>query len=145
MRKFTYILAAITVAIFLRYENAYAFTKGAEQECTKCHTLNVEQAADVVRPFAPDVKVLNVLPGPIKGIWEVDFESGGRKSVIYLDYSKKILIAGNLIDTKTKANYSKESFDKLNKIDVSKIPLDNALVMGSKDAKNKIIVFDDPE
>jgi thiol:disulfide interchange protein DsbC len=145
MRKFIYILVALTLALFSRYENAYAFTKGAEQECSKCHTLNADQAAEVMKPFAPDVKVLNILPGPIKGIWEVDFESGGKKSVVYLDYSKKILIAGNLIDTRTKINYSKESFDKLNKIDFSQIPLDNALVMGSKDAAHKIVVFDDPE
>ncbi len=145
MRKSLYILVALTVALFCRYENAFAFAAGADQECSKCHTLNADQAGEVIKPFAPDVKVLNVLPGPIKGIWEVDFESGGKKVVVYLDFSKKILIAGNLIDTKTKVNYSKESFDKLNKIDASQIPLDNALVMGSKDATHKIIVFDDPE
>lgn len=145
MRKSLYILVALTVVLFCRYENAFAFATGADQECSKCHTLNADQAGEVIKPFAPDVKVLNVLPGPIKGIWEVDFESGGKKIVVYLDFSKKILIAGNLIDTKTKVNYSKESFDKLNKIDVSQIPLDNALVMGSKDATHKIIVFDDPE
>ncbi len=145
MRKFIYIVVATALAFFLRYEKAFAFAKGAEQECVKCHTLSTEQAAEVMKAFAPDIKILNVLPGPIKGIWEVDFETGGRKNVAYLDFSKKILIAGNLIDTKTKTNYAKESFDKLNKIDFSQIPLDNALVMGSKDAKYKIFVFDDPE
>lgn len=145
MRRYIYILVVLTLALLSRYENACAFTKGAEQECIKCHTINAAQVAEVMKPFVPDVKVLNVLPGPIKGIWEINFESGGKKNVIYLDYSKKILIAGNLIDTQTKINYSKESFDKLNKIDVSQIPLDNALLMGSKDAKYKILVFDDPE
>lgn len=145
MRKLAYIVAALTLAFLMRYESAFAFAKGADQECIKCHTLNTEQAGEVIKAFAPDVKILNVLPGPIKGIWEVDFETGGKKNVAYLDYSKKILIVGNLIDTKTKTNYAKESYDQLNKIDVSQIPLDNALVMGSKDAKHKIVVFDDPE
>jgi thiol:disulfide interchange protein DsbC len=145
MRKFIYILAALTLAFFSRYGTASAFTKGTEQECIKCHTLTNEQAATVMKAFIPDIKVLNVLPGPIKGIWEIDFESAGKKNIVYLDFSKKILIAGNIIDTQTKVNYAKESFDKLNKIDVSQIPLDNALVMGSKDAAHKVIVFDDPE
>ncbi len=145
MRKFICILVVLIIWLFSRYENAFAFSKGAEQDCIKCHTLSLEQAADVMKPFAPDVKILEVLPGPIKGIWEVDFESGGRKNLVYLDYSKKVIFAGNLIDTHTKVNYAKESFARLNKIDVSQIPLDNALVMGSKDAKYKVIVFDDPE
>ncbi len=145
MRKFLYIVTALALALFMRYENAFAFAKGADQECVKCHTLSTEQAVEVMKPFAPDVKILNVLPGPVKGIWEVDFETGGKKNVAYLDYSKKILIVGNLIDTKTKANFAKERYDELNKIDVSQIPLDNALVMGGKDAKHKIVVFDDPE
>lgn len=145
MRKSLYIVTALALALLMRYENAFAFAKGADQECVKCHTLSSEQAVEVMKPFAPDVKILNVLPGPVKGIWEVDFETGGKKNVAYLDYSKKILIVGNLIDTKTKANYAKERHDELNKIDVSQIPLDNALVMGSKDATHKIVVFDDPE
>jgi len=145
MRKCLFIFAALALALFSHYENAYAFEKGADQECIKCHSLSADQAQEVMKPFAPDVKILAVLPSPLKGIWEIDIETGGKKSVVYIDYSRKLLIAGNLIDIKTKVNYSKESFDKLNKIDFSQIPLDNALVMGSKDAKYKIAVFDDPE
>jgi thiol:disulfide interchange protein DsbC len=34
---------------------------------------------------------------------------------------------------------------ELNKVDVSKIPLEDAIVVGKPDAKHKVIVFDDPE
>ncbi len=145
MRKYIYILAALTLALFSRYENAYAFAKGADQECVKCHTLSADQARDLFKELVPDIKILEIKEGPMKGLWEVDMESGGKKGLFYVDFSKKNLIAGNIIDIKTKANYTKENFDRLNKIDFSQIPLNNALVMGSKDAKYKIVVFDDPE
>ncbi|MFI5294004.1 MAG: disulfide isomerase DsbC N-terminal domain-containing protein [Thermodesulfovibrionales bacterium] len=145
MRKFIYILAALTLALFSRYENAYAFAKGADQECVKCHTLSSDQAKDVLKELIPDIKILEIKTGPMKGLWEVDLESGGKKSLLYVDFSKKNIFSGNIFDIKTKTNYTKESFDRLSKVDFSQIPLDNALVMGSKDAKYKIVVFDDPE
>lgn len=145
MRKLIFIIAALAVVILSRYENAYAFAKGADQECVKCHTLNADQAKDLLKELVPDIKILEVKQGPIKGFWEVDMESGGKKGLFYVDYGKKNLVAGNIFDIKTRVNYTKDSFDRLNKVDFSQIPLDNALVMGSKDAKNKIVVFDDPD
>jgi thiol:disulfide interchange protein DsbC len=145
VRKIILIAAVLSLAVIFGRGNSYAFPKGEEKECSKCHTLSAEQAKDVLKPFAPDVKILDIKQSPLVGIWEIAIESGAKKNVLYLDYSKKILILGNLINTKTKTNYYKESYDSINKIDFSQIPLDNALVMGPKDAKHKIVVFDDPE
>ena len=58
MRKCIYILAALTLALFSRYENAYAFAKGADQECIKCHSLNADQARELLKPLVPDIKIL---------------------------------------------------------------------------------------
>jgi thiol:disulfide interchange protein DsbC len=145
MRKLKYIVVALLLVLLMRHENAFAFAKGAEQECVKCHSFNAEEAGTLLKTLVPDIKILEIKDGPIKGFWEVDFESGGKKSLFYVDFSKRNIISGNIFDIKTKINYTKESFDKLNKVDVSQIPLDNALVMGDKNAKNKIIVFDDPD
>jgi thiol:disulfide interchange protein DsbC len=93
----------------------------------------------------PDIKVLNVIPSEIKGLWEVSMESGGRKGIIYLDYSGKRLMAGNLFLLATKTNLTQEKMQELTKIDVSQVPLKDALVMGEKDAKYKVVVFDDPD
>ena len=145
MRKIIFFAAVFSLAVFFGRGNAYAFPKGEEKKCSECHTLTADQAQEVLKPFAPDVKILDIKKSPLVGLWEIAIESGAKKNVVYLDYSKKVLILGNLIDTKTKTNYYKESFDSINKIDVSQIPLGNALVMGDKGAKHKIIVFDDPE
>ena len=68
-----------------------------------------------------------------------------RKNIVYLDYSKKKIIIGNVIELQTKTNLTRESLDRINKVDLSQVPLENSLVMGDKDAKYKIVVFDDPE
>ena len=145
MRKMIVLAAAISLALLVGNGKAHAFPKGEEKDCVKCHTLTEAQVQEVLKPFAPEVKVLYIKQSPLVGLWETAIEAGGRKNVVYIDYSKKMLVLGNLIDAKTKTNYYKESFDAINKIDVSQIPLDNALVMGDKEAKHKIIVFDDPE
>jgi thiol:disulfide interchange protein DsbC len=145
MRKAILIATVFSLSMLLGYVPTYAFPMGEAKDCIKCHTLSNEQAAEVLRPLAPDIKILSIKPSPLVGLWEIAIESGGRKNILYLDYSKKMLVLGNLIDAKTRVNYYKESFDEINKVDVSQIPLDNALVLGDKEAKNKVIVFDDPE
>jgi thiol:disulfide interchange protein DsbC len=140
------IISALTIglAVTAGYQNVSAYAKG-DQDCTKCHTLNADQAKDVLKELIPDVKVMEVKDGPINGLWEVSMESGSKKGIMYIDYSKKNLIAGNILGIKTKTNYTQISHEKINKVDVSSIPLDNALIMGDKNAKNKVIVFSDPD
>ena len=153
MRKITLLIIPLLFIAFVVFSGngtAYAFPKEG-QDCTKCHTLNAEQAKEVLKELIPDVKILDVKNGPIKGLWEVSMESGAKKGILYVDYSKKKIIAGNIVDIKTKTNYTQIAFEKINpppppvKIDYSAIPLENSLVMGDKNAKYKIIVFDDPD
>jgi thiol:disulfide interchange protein DsbC len=139
-----FVIAFAAALVISAAGNASAFDK-SDQNCEKCHTLNVTQANELFKGLGPDIKVLGVHAGPIKGLWEVDIESGGRKNVVYVDYAKKRVIAGNIIDIKTKSSYTQESLQKINKVNVSSIPLSNSVVMGDKNAKHKIIVFDDPE
>ena len=144
MRKFLFILIAFFIALASRYGNAFAFDK-CDQDCIKCHTMNAEEAKEVLQGLIPNVKIIEVRQGPLNGLWEVGIEAGGKKNIIYIDFSKKKVIAGNLIDIKTKTNQTQESFQRINKVDFSSIPLDNSVIMGDKDAKYKVIVFDDPK
>jgi thiol:disulfide interchange protein DsbC len=143
MRKLLVIVFAAALVI-VAGSNALAFDK-SDKNCEKCHTLSLDQAKELMKGFGPTITVLGVHSGPIKGLWEVDIEAGGRKNVVYVDYSKKKVIAGNIIDIKTKTSYTQESLEKINKVDYTSIPLTNSVIMGSKNAKYKIIVFDDPE
>jgi thiol:disulfide interchange protein DsbC len=145
MKKYVIGFSLFFLAFLIHNGDAHAFAKGTDQDCGKCHTLDAKEAQGALKVLAPDVKILEIQPGPLKGFWELGIESGGRKNVVFLDYSKKMVIVGNVIEIQTKANLTKELFDKINKIDLSQVPLENSLVMGDKDAKYKIVVFDDPE
>jgi thiol:disulfide interchange protein DsbC len=144
MRKYILIIFAFLFSFGVNNGNVFAFAKG-EHDCSKCHTLTEEGAKELLTNFAPDVKILGVKPGPVMGVWEITLDTAGKKGLIYVDFSKNYLISGSFIDVKTKKNLTKDRFDDLNRVDVSGIPLDDALLLGKKDAKIKVVVFDDPD
>jgi thiol:disulfide interchange protein DsbC len=144
MRKLTIVLFIAVLFVAAFHGMSYAFAP-VDQDCSKCHTPSKEQAIKTLSEMIPDIKVMNVTPSEIKGLWEISMESGGRKGIVYLDYSGKHLMAGNLFLLATKTNLTQEKMQDLTKIDVSQVPLKDALVMGDQDAKYKVIVFDDPD
>jgi thiol:disulfide interchange protein DsbC len=115
------------------------------QDCAKCHTSNSDEARNLLKDIIPNLKVLGVSPGPTKGFWEVYLESGGRKGLIYVDFLKKHFISGSLVSISEKRNLTQERLTDLNRVDVSQIPLEDALVMGDPKAKIRIVAFDDPD
>jgi len=123
---------------------SYGFeTKG--QECSKCHTLNKDEAKDLLKNVIPDVVILDVRLSPVKGVWEVDLESRGRKAIVYVDFLKKHFFSGALVSIAERKNLTQERSIELNKVDVSQIPLEDALVMGDQKARIRVIVFTDPD
>ena len=144
MRKIILLILMSSCLVLSGYEMAYAFAQG-DQDCSKCHTLSKEQATKTLSEMIPDVKVLNIAPSAVKGLWEISMETGGRKVIVYLDYSGKHLVAGNLFVIQTKTNLTQEKLQDLTRVDISQIPLKDALVLGDKSAKYKVIVFDDPD
>jgi len=142
MRKILFL--AVGLSILLYASNSYGFSNKGEN-CSKCHTLKKEEAAALLKQIDPNVKILNIKLTPLKSLWEVDIESGNKKAVVYLDITKKYLITGQILDIKGKRNLTQESGEVLNKIDASKIPLGDAIVMGDKNAKKRVIVFTDPD
>lgn len=138
------LFSLVMALVLLPVSYSYGFSEKG-QDCSKCHTLSKDEAATLLKDMAKEVKVLEVLMSPIKGMWEVDVESGGKKALAYVDFSKKYLVFGSVVSIKDKINLTQERLTEVNKVDVSQIPLDDALVMGEKDAKYKVVVFDDPD
>jgi thiol:disulfide interchange protein DsbC len=146
MRKISFlILLTLPLIGFFLSHSAFGAAPPANHDCTKCHSITKDEATNILKEIAPDIKILEIRPIPLKGLWEVAAEGKGQKVVLYIDFSKKYLISGALVDIKTKANLTQERFNEINKTDVSQIPLDDAIVMGKKDAKYRVIVFDDPD
>lgn len=143
-KNLTIILFSI-VGWLLLLPMTYSFAfSDKDQDCSKCHALSNNEASTLLKDMANNLKVMDVKTSPIKGLWEVDIEISGKKGLAYIDYSKKHLILGAIFAIRTKKNLSQERLIEINKIDISQIPLDDAILMGDKDASKKVIVFSDP-
>ena len=103
------------------------------------------EALSALTEVIPEVKVLEVNATPVQGLFEVVVETKGQKGIVYLDSSRKYLVSGSIIDIGAKRNLTQEKSYEINKVNVSEIPLDDALVMGDRNAAKKVIVFTDPD
>ncbi len=140
----TSLLFTIAVIVILNTGVSYGFaTKG--QDCSKCHSLKKEEAADILKDVIPNIKIKDVRISPIKAMWEVEFEADAKKALVYVDFSKKYIVSGSILDIKGKKNLTQERYEDINRIDASKIPVKDALLLGKKNAKTKVIVFTDPD
>ena len=145
MRRFILIFFVVFfVTCLITIHNTYSI-ETCDHNCTKCHRITNDEILSLVKELVPDAKVLDVRTSFVKGIWEIAIEAKGQKGIIYVDFSKKYIVTGAILNVKAKTNVTQERLIEINKVDVSQIPLDDALVMGDKDAKLRIIVFDDPD
>lgn len=126
------------------------FASGAcDADCMKCHTLSTNEVQGILaKSKNPEAKILKIQMSPARGLWEVAVENKGQRGLFYVDFSKKYLIVGPIIEVNAAVDRTKERVEELNKerrVDRSKIPLKNALLLGDKNAAKKIIVFTDPD
>jgi thiol:disulfide interchange protein DsbC len=79
------------------------------------------------------------------GVWLVAVEKNNQKIPLYIDYSKNYVVTGNIIRLKDQKNVTNEQLAKTSRVDLSQVPLDDALLIGRSDARTKVIVFTDPQ
>lgn len=115
--------------------------------CLLAATLPVAALAQeaVIRKNLPErlpnlPKIDEVVKTSIPGIWEVRIGT----DLFYTDDQANHLFTGDLIDTRTRANLSKERIDKLTAFDFSKLPLKDAIVFKQGTGARKLAVFGDP-
>src|SRR5208282_1220423 len=145
--RFAAVLAA--VILFFNAVPSHSFSEsGCDGDCKKCHSLTNEDVMGMLKKMNSTAKVVGIQMSPVKGLWEVTIDEEGRKGIFYTDFSKKFMIAGPIVELDNGSNKTRESIDKVQnnrKVDVSGIPLGNALVLGSHSALKKVIVFTDPD
>jgi thiol:disulfide interchange protein DsbC len=110
-------------------------------DCTKCHKLDKKDAEAIVKKIAPDGMVGEIKVAPVKGFWQIEVIAGPQRGAVFLDFSKKYV--AQLIPVEY-LNQQKAQ-EKPQKMDFSKIPLGDAVVLGPADAKKKVVVFTDPD
>jgi len=126
---------------------AYAFKESGD--CSKCHALSEQEMVPLLGKIrAPDAKVLDIRPAPVKGFWEVALDRRGQRFVIYVDFSKKFASPGPLIEFATGQDRTRERIAQLNdarRVDMSKLAVKDALIVGKETASKKVFVFLDPD
>jgi thiol:disulfide interchange protein DsbC len=137
----------ILAGLLLCPQGAFAFPKDGcgVGECRDCHSLTREEAGKLLTGMVDNV--LNVEMSPVQGLWVVDITKGERKFPVYIDFSKNYLLGAQIIRLSTKEDLTGARTMKLNevKVDPSRIPLKEALIVGKPSAKRRVIVFSDPD
>ncbi|MEJ2696863.1 MAG: disulfide isomerase DsbC N-terminal domain-containing protein [Candidatus Sulfobium sp.] len=146
MKKLFFVISILSV--FLLSGNAFAFG-GCEADCKKCHSLEMSEVRHILTKLhASDAKVLGIKMSPIKGLWQVTVDEQGKKGVLYVSFSKKYVVGGSIFEVDTASNKTAQTLQSAQParyVDVSRIPVDNALVMGNSKARYRVVVFTDPD
>jgi len=140
MRFLLFLLTALFFA-----SNAYTMTADGcgAGSCADCHSITKDEAAKLLGNLVD--KVNSVDFSEVPGMWVAEVEKDQKKLPIYIDFSKQYLVSGNVIRLNDKTNLTRQRSAMMNKIDISRIPLDDALLLGKASAKTRVIVFTDPE
>ncbi|WP_303785332.1 DsbC family protein [Azovibrio restrictus] len=89
----------------------------------------------------PATNITSVRESQVKGVYEVVM---GR-NVAYTDESGRYMIFGHLYDMKEQKDLTAQRLDEINKIDVSALPLADAIKTVKGDGSRTLYVFSDPD
>jgi len=144
------ILFTVAAGIALFISPAFAMDKeGHGNDCTLCHSLSIKEASELLKATGGTVKSIKY--APVKGMYELLVEKDGKQGLIYIDFEKKRLMQGFIIDLATLqpvAAHTKQDMPQQKQpasLDVKTIPLENSIVMGNPKGSKKLYVFTDPD
>jgi len=111
--------------------------------CRDCHSLQREEAQSLLGGFGD--RIGKIEEAEVPGLWLVEVEKQGKIFPVFVDFSKQYLITGDVMRLEDRENVTRKAYFERNPVDLARIPLDDALLLGKADAKTKAIVFTDPE
>lgn len=94
-----------------------------------------------VEAFIGAQAVESVKRTPYGELYEVVLKSG---ELIYTDAKTSFIVDGRIIDTKTRADVTRERLNQLSAIDFGSLPLDQAIKQVHGDGKRVLVTFEDP-
>jgi thiol:disulfide interchange protein DsbC len=112
--------------------------------CSDCHSLDRQEAEKLLTGLVD--KVHSVDFAIVPGLWKVEVEGKGQKGTVYMDFSKSYVVSGRVLRLADWTDVSAGTVSAApRQADLSKIPLEMAPVVGSRDAPVKVVVFTDPQ
>ena len=105
-------------------------------------TAKVREMQIVKNIFGDQVKVLETKD--LGNLYEVVASVPGReKQIVYVTKDGSYMLTGGNLINKKKENVTKERFDQVNRVDVSKLPVQDAIVMKKGSGAKKLYMFTD--
>lgn len=108
--------------------------------CTARADQTTDKLKTTLQARLPEVQIKSIAKAPIPGLYEVNLGS----QMLYSDASGDYVIAGDLVDTKTRSNLSEAHLADLNKVDFASLPLDRAVKVVKGNGSRRMAVFSDP-
>ncbi len=142
-------LCIATAVIVILATSSFAMAKeGCGGVCSTCHTLTAKDATEILKKTG--TTVTSVKQSPARGLFELLVEREGQKGLILMDYGKKHLIQGMVVDIETLQPASAHQQPnpppkQPASLDVTKIPVTHAFIMGNPKGSKKLYVFTDPD
>ena len=133
---------ALPLFLFIILNSLSVYAADSSNQQPEPQPLTKTAAIEALRGIQGEV--LSVEPAEIPGLYLVTMKMQDKNVPIYLDGDGLYLFTGNIIRIKDRKNLTEEHYQRLNLVDTSNIPLDDALTLGSPDASQQIIVFTDP-
>jgi thiol:disulfide interchange protein DsbC len=90
----------------------------------------------------PGAKVDSVTESPAAGVYEVVIDGG---EIIYSNVNGDYVMTGDLLETASRRNLTKERMEKLSEVKFESLPLDQAIKTVKGDGKRVMAVFSDPD
>jgi thiol:disulfide interchange protein DsbC len=139
-----YVLSMMAGFLFLVPLTSSAFTSehpGCGGDCKECHSMERKEAEGIIKKGVPKGNVTDVKMAVVPGLWQIDFDTEGQHGTVFIDFAKKhLLVVQQIIALDDMGKPAAQR-----KIEFAKLPLKQALVMGPKHAKKKVVVFTDPD
>src|SRR5258706_9900246 len=104
------------------------------------HAQDAERVKAELKKRIPEASVDAVRKVPYGGLYEVLVGS----DIFYTDAKGEFLVAGSIIDLKTKENVTEARIRQVNAIKWESLPLDNAIKVVRGNGSRKIAIFEDP-
>ncbi|PMS20891.1 thiol:disulfide interchange protein [Trinickia dabaoshanensis] len=108
--------------------------------CTAHADQTTDKLKSTLQARLPEIQIKSISKAPIAGLYEVNLGN----QMIYSDAGGDYVIAGELVDTKTRSNLSEARLSELNKIDFASLPLDRAVKVVKGNGSRRMAVFSDP-
>jgi thiol:disulfide interchange protein DsbC len=145
---FKELLIALAVSIIVASPSFAMAKDGCSGLCSACHTLTEKDATALLSKIGATAK--SVKESPSKGLFEVLAEKDGKQGIVFIDYGKKHLLQGMIVNLETMQPVSAHAQDlpqakQVTTVDVTKIPADKAVIMGNPKGSKKLYVFTDPD